>query len=440
MRRIALGFAAVLLLTAAARRHAVVPPPFVNLDLDRSLVVTDQAVISGMTLERTLQALINRAGVTQTPLALYRQWLDTQNPKPGMFLADAPHCDDFITNAVPSFNGFARRCPTPEGSLAMSDPFTAHEYTTTGVINRFDQTPADGSNCGQYRIVFARTSGAAAGTKLEIIFEGVLPNPNPSAGIAACRPVAQFWADLTKVDSALDRRALVEKFFFDGIPGFAPLVTPENFNNGGRVRNKHRDPSSGEVPRFYQFVVEKRCTNGDCKLFMQPDVVENAPHPGLYNASLNTPLGAEFRDEFIRQIPTLALRDINYYLDFPKKYDVGETTPPDSVAFGSQAYFQSINSQAGKDFDARVRQELARVKSTLTPLDLLIRADTQFCGGCHLGRIPVGDGLTFPAAVGDSHVAPGSISPALRDVFGPSRAKALSNFLVNGTPPPAHMN
>jgi len=228
MKRAALVLVAFVLLAAAARRRAVSPPAVapVNIVIERSMVITDQAVIEGITLERTLKALIDRAGVSMTPLQLYRQWFDTQNPKPGMFIADAPHCDDFITDGKPSFNGYLRRCPTPEGILATSDPFTAHEYRTLAVINRFDQTPADGSNCGQYRIIFERKSQSDPRAKLDIIFEGILPNPTPTAGIYACRGAAQFWADLSKVDSPLERRARVEQFFFDGISGYQPLLMP----------------------------------------------------------------------------------------------------------------------------------------------------------------------------------------------------------------------
>src|SRR5689334_16263845 len=130
MKRVASLAVAVLLLTAAAHRRSVAPPaaPDVTISIPRSLVITDADVIGGFTFQRVLQALITRAGLQQTPLQLYQQWFDTQNPKPGMVIADAPHCDDFITNGKPSFNGFVRRCPTLEGSLAMSDPFTANEY------------------------------------------------------------------------------------------------------------------------------------------------------------------------------------------------------------------------------------------------------------------------------------------------------------------------
>ena len=179
----------------SARHRAVAPPaaPDPDVNFRRSLVITRPEVINGFDFERVLQTLIERSGATTTPLELYRQWFDTQNPKPGLAVADAPHCDDFITDGRPSFNGFPRRCPSPEGRLATTEPFAAHDYIPIGVTNRFDLAPADGSNCGQYRIVFAKTT-VSPGDKLHIIFEGVLPNPNPAAGIARCRPVAHSGA------------------------------------------------------------------------------------------------------------------------------------------------------------------------------------------------------------------------------------------------------
>jgi len=445
MKRAAVPVLCFVFLVAATRRRAVAPPTVgpVNIVINRSMVLTDPAVIDGITLQRVLEALIDRAGVNMTPLDLYKQWFDTQNPKPGMFVADAPHCDDFITDGKPSFNGYVRRCPTPEGILATTDPFLAHDYVTLGVINRFDQTPADGSNCGQYRIIFERRDHNVATSKVDVIFEGVLPNPNPPAGIFACRAVAQYWADLSNVDSALERRTRVERFFFDGIPGFEPLLMQEHLTNGGRVRNKHVTSAHAGIPRFYQFLVEKRCSGSNCRLVMQPDVLENATFGALYDASLDTPYGTQFREEFIRAIPTLALKDINYYVNFSKQALLVESDPSDdfiTFAAGPPYGHGVATSQAGKDFDARVRAELARIGSTLTPQQLTARADTQHCTGCHLGGTPIGDGMLFPRASNDSHVTPSGMSQALQDVFAPNRAKILRDFLMFGTPPPVHVN
>ena len=176
--------AAVVLLSVGARHRVVTPPGSIPLDVHRSLVLTDLNDTVGFTLQRVLQALITDSGATDTtPLSMYRQWFDTQNPKPGLAMADAPHCDDFMTNGMPSFNGFPRRCPTPEGPLAASNPFATKtvvggDYTPMGVINRFDLTPADGSNCGRYRIIFANTTKHPPFEKLHIMFDAVLPNSN----------------------------------------------------------------------------------------------------------------------------------------------------------------------------------------------------------------------------------------------------------------------
>ncbi len=100
-----------------------------------------------------------RSGIPSvTSAQLYRQWLDTQNPKPGLADPASPHCDDFLKGGQPSFNDFPRRCPTPEANLA-SQPYFNGEYVPIGLTNRFDLAPPNGSNCGEYRLVFARVPG-----------------------------------------------------------------------------------------------------------------------------------------------------------------------------------------------------------------------------------------------------------------------------------------
>ena len=393
MRKFALLLGCLLL--TAARRRAVLPPPApkpITIDFRRSLVVTDPAILDAFDFQRVLQTLIDRSGATATtPLSLYRQWFDTQNPKPGLSVADAPHCDDFITDGKPSFNGFPRRCPTPEGALATSDPFTAHDYTPIGITNRFDLTPPDGANCGQYRIIFAKTTSTPI-NKLHIIFEPVLPKPNPSAGAAGCRAVAQFWADLSSVDSPSERGARIEHFFFDGIDGFAPVLKPEHFAGPGRIRTLQTAPTA--QTRFYQFHLRK----DGARLLVVPGLLENLPYGALYNANASTALGAEFRQFFISQVATLAIRDVNgFYDEIPDKYLMVESSPdPGFPQFASDAAFnQARTTPDGKAFGDAITAELLRVGSSLKLPDLLVRADIQNCHGCHLGRVPVGERVDF---------------------------------------------
>jgi hypothetical protein len=97
-------------------------------------------------------------------------------------------------------------------------------------------------------------------------------------------------------------------------------------------------------------------------------------------------------------------------------------------------------------FRAQIDAELKRIGSTLTVNDLMTRADLQNCHGCHLGNVPVGEGVVFPPSFAGTHVderrTPNGtfmISPALRDVFAPNRVKILTDFLA-GRPMPVHSN
>jgi hypothetical protein len=447
MRKLALILACCLLLTAARHRAIAPPAPPRGIDVARSLVITDPAILDGFDFERVMTTLTS--GTSTTPLALYRQWFDTQNPKPGLAAADAPHCDDFITNGKPSFNGFPRRCPTPEGILATTDPFTAHDYIPIGITNRFDLAPSDGTNCGQYRIIFAKTT-VRTGEKLHIILEPVLPNPNPAAGIAGCRAVAQYWADLSAVDSMSERRARLEHFFFDGIDGFAPVLRAAHFVTGaGRIRTLQAQPNApGGIGRFYQFQLQQ----DESRLLVVPGLLENLPYGSLYNAASNQPLGAEYRQFFISQIATLAIRDVNGFFDrISEKYLLHESHPEDQpLAFASDVAFNAgANTPDGQAFRAAITAELQRIGSTITINDLLTRADLQNCHGCHVGGPPVGEGVTFPPGIAATHiderqttvngVTRFTISPALRDVFAPNRAKILGDFL-GGRPLPVHSN
>ena len=438
----------------AARHRAVRPPaatPAITIDTARSLVITDPAILSSFDLQRVLQALIDRARATSTtPLSLYRQWFDTQNAKPGLAVADAPHCDDFITDGKPSFNGFPRLCPTPEGVLAASDPFTAHDYTPIGITNRFDLTPVDGSNCGQYRIIYAKTTSSPA-SKLHIIFEPTLRNPNPSAGAEGCRAVAQFWADLSNVASADERRARIEKFFFDGIDGFDPVLLPSRFVPGsGGIRTAQNQPQT--LTRFYQFHLQQ---NGS-RLLVVPGLLSNFAYGPLFNANVPLPAGPDFRQFFVSQVQNLAIRDVNgFFDDIPDKYLMTESASDNTeLTFAASAsYFPGLSTAEGQAFKTALTTELQRVGSTIAIIDVLNRADLQNCHGCHFGGalnvtgpIPIGEGVLFPlASAGGTHVdetmdnGKFAISAALRDVYAPNRARILIDFL-NRKPLPAHSN
>ena len=435
---------AVVLLAGATRRRAVAPPA--HLDPRRSLVVTDVAILDGFPFERVMNAIVARSGTRTSAIRLYQQLFDTQNAKPGLVAANVPHCDDFKVDGKPAFNGLPRRCPTDEGAFAKLDPFIGNDHIPLAIVNRFDLAPSDGSNCGEYRIVFARKTSSLV-DRLHFIFEAVLPNPDPSKGLAGCRPVAQFWADLSAVSSISERRARLDRFFFTGLDGFRPVFDPDHYSaaSGGGIRTMH---NSKRVlgNRFYQFRLAKR---GD-QLIAEPDVLPNMPLGRFFDATDESPLAQRFRDAFVANVKNLAIPDENrFFMNLPREFLVAESNPGESeldVVF-EIPFLTSLLTPEGFKFSARISAELRKVGSDLSPADIVTRANQVSCTGCHFFRGNVqGDGsnrgIEFYQHISESFTEPGeagprfAISRTMRDTFIPHRMEVLRQFLVSGAPAP----
>ena len=442
---------AIVLLAGGARRRAA-PPSAADLVLDarRSFVVTDLAILDGFSFERVMNAIVARSGTRTTAIHLYQQLFDTQNAKPGLVAPDASHCDDFLTDGKPSFNGLPRRCPTPEGALATTNPFVSSDHIPLALINRFDLAPVNGSNCGQYRIVFAKRSDSPF-DRLHFIFEGVLPNPTPSAGIAGCRPVAEFWADLSNVNSISERRARLDRFFFTGLDGFEPVIDAGHYSaaSGGGIRTMHN--SGGPLRnRFYQFTLEKRGND----LLAQPDLLDNSPFGHFFDATDQTPVARRFRDAFVRNVRDLSIRDENlFFMNIPREFLLVESNPGRSetdVIF-EIPFVRSLLTPEGFAFSTRISAELLKAGSNLSSIDVVRRAQRLSCAGCHFFRGNVGEGadatgtaplgVEFYQQISESFTEPGEagprfvISKTMRDVFIPHRMQILQSFLKTGAPP-----
>ena len=207
------------------------------VDPRRSLAVTDQSILAPFSLNAVMNQLVAQNGGTGfTSSQLFRQLWDTQNPAPGQpDLAGGAHC----TDNGGTLNGFPYPCRTTEGQqappMALINPSS---YFPIGLFNRFDLAPADGANCGEYRIVYAKNT-ASSGRNF-IIFEAVLPNPRTDLKLEGCRPVAQFWANLSTNSSASSRSAALKSFYFTGLAGFSPVIHMNNYGNNstgaGQVR------------------------------------------------------------------------------------------------------------------------------------------------------------------------------------------------------------
>lgn len=394
----------------------------VTIDPRRSLAVTDVALQSQFTLAAVLNQLAAQSQMPGlTGLQLFQQLWDTQNTAAAGVTA-ARHCDA----EGGTLNSFPYSCRA-EGATATSPTSL---FSIVGVYNRFDLASPDGSDCGEYRMVFARNDGKRA----FIIFEAVLANPDRFDGVFGCRPVESFWAQLTSVADPAARAAMLHDFFFQGLPNFGPVISVDNYGRFGSSRQ-------GQV-RVNQFVQTpwelhefKLLRTTSTTVQFVPVTVKVNPFGDLFRDGGTHPRTAAFQQFFPSQVQKLALADINRFdMATTDSFNAGESN------VNTTGNYTTTFSTTGA-FAGAIRAELTRIGSALTPANIVARAQALSCAGCHQlsNGADLGGGLTWPSSAGFVHSTEfqeagpdGSrfrVSPALTDVFLPNRANILRAFL-----------
>jgi hypothetical protein len=380
------------------------------------------------TVLNAILALSDAPGQTATDL--YQRLWDTQRTAAnGVFKeAFAPHCNDAGTTV----NGFPVDCPRTEGDLATGSPDV--QFRPVALFNRFDLAPIDGSHCGEYRIIYAMqgVSGRAF-----VIFEAQLPNPNPECGLEACRAVAQLWQGLPALDSAALGAAL-QSFYFTGLAGFRPVIHPQNYGfpgasgpSGGQIRvNMFKDSINWQLREFH---LDRGCTGAVCRMFPKPVTDKNNPFGNLFNSSSPLALAGDFQADFINRVPGLAAPTVmGITMTTPDLFNSGQST---SQNFGAPDTYTSAFASgggAGSPFGQQIQAKLTSIGSPLTPANIVARAPSQSCAGCHelATGLNLGGGLTFPLSQGFVQVNEnGGLSSALTGTFLPHRANVLAVFL-----------
>jgi mono/diheme cytochrome c family protein len=189
---------------------------------------------------------------------------------------------------------------------------------------------------------------------------------------------------------------------------------------------------------------------------MKPDVLENTIFGGLFDARVTTPQAIAFREDFVKQVKTLVIPNVNLYtLNIPAQFLVPDTQPTleDEQPGFITAFTEGLSTTAGLAFRDAIEAESRKAGSTLGANLILTRVVTQNCAGCHFGGIPVGDGINFPLAIRDfqqvteDQVITGeggpesrfAISGAMSQVFIPHRMQILRDYLATGKAP-VHSN
>lgn len=438
----------------------------VELDARRSLVITEQPMLKKFSFKRVMKQLVRQSDVRGLKAKeLFQQWWDTQNPEAEARFSGGVHCDDQVDAELgPVLNGFPYSCrPAPaEGSQATCNPFRDAdcEYVPVGLFNRFDLAQEDGGSCGEYRIVFAKQSGTE--DKLDrnlIIFEAAMPNPYPWAGLRGCRPIVGFWAALSAEDNMKKRARMLERFYFKGLGhGIPPVVHVSHYGDNedglGQVRtNQFMQRDTGEfVWSLREFKLRQTCEQKQkkhkkrgrhgrkyCSLAFVPDTNKLNPYGPLFAPTATHAKQDEFQSFFVSQVGALAADSVEgISLQMDDRFNSAQ-----SQASGSTETDYLVQFEGGGDLADAIQYELDAVGSDLEPVDIVARAQTQSCAGCHRlsNERDLGDGLTWPSSLGFTHISERdieevdgtyrfAISEALTGTFLPARLEVMQDFLL----------
>jgi hypothetical protein len=335
----------------------------------------------------------------------------------------------------------------------LLNPASPDGLKPIGLFNRLDLAPADWSDCGEHRIVYA-----AAGKLIFLIFEAKLPNPNPAAGKQGCRAVAQRWADASNA-AVNQRNKLLDEFYYTGLPGFRSVV---DFLNYGSFLGQVRTNILGQGPwQLREFRVLPVTTG---QIAFLPGPVASNPLSGFYRDNpIGIPLEQSERAAFQSQFQAVYQNNLR---------SIDETDPAattdaqfrrkliNGLGAGFEFRFNEFqsNAQGGNEMPATAAGTAIKAaipdtwtspvgSRTIAEAELLNRAGAITCGGCHglsAGK-PIGTfnsaPITWPnvAPSGFVHISVQKdgagnhvISQALTDFFIPFR-KAVTEDILNTT-------
>jgi hypothetical protein len=391
-----------------------------KLDERLSIIVTDKASTSAITFTEVMERLA--ADMHVDKLILFQRWWDTANEKIPRGKSDCAinrfcNCETDVLAGLSRRNGFPYQCPRVEGKQSKLDPFKneADGYTAIAFVNRFDLADKQsGANCGEFRIVFARNSGFKDELDRNlIIFEALVPNPDPKTGVdkdgpfaklAGCRPIVEFWLNLSNPEmSTAARGKALHDFFLKGLPKDSIAEGLPKDDIGRIVDASHYagGPCSGQI-RTNQFMqgnwtLREFKTDGDS---IVPATVKSNPGNDLFSSfASEDPRKREIEDYLVTEDALNNIRGIGSQTDAAGERSVftfafGLTTAElDHLnSFDSMAQkpdhgdivkaFEDCGGSTRCPLGERITAEL----DTASPLNadiILNRIRTQTCAGCH---------------------------------------------------------
>lgn len=427
----------------------------------QSLIVVDGDTLTAadFSFERTIDALVNTSGMSGS----------TSTVDLAETLLSGLSATSF-TNPISSVTSPSEHRQGAEASLTGQN--LLDDMHPIALVNRFDLAPNDGSNCGEYRMIYSGL-GPSFGSPFLLIFESVLPNPTPSAGLAACAPVVQMWHDLSNPSlTATQRAGILEDFYYSGIATFDPVVTFAHYGLPlGQVRSNMflqppwqlREWQSGFVTNGTTTVPEfSPVTVKDNPLV---EYFDETPSTGGHFGSFPNPVPSGFSSNqtaFVSHytndvIPNLVAFELgggspssscdivnSIAAGFDDTFNEGESNAePGTVLSASEDDHVLVKSAS---FQSSVSGAIPGAASGLTVDQVMERGLAMTCAGCHelSGNADLGNGATWPSGpfrfvhVEDFGAIPGpgtnsGLSNLLTQCFLPAREANMMGFLCEST-------
>ncbi len=377
----------------------------------RSLIETNIQLLAPLTMRDTLSLIATNSGLLATPELthnlLFNLYNDAANDVfPGLDPA-IPHRNCSSPDYQAILNNYPYQCPRSfgEGSMAegsLTSAAAMSGWTGLALVNRLDLAPADGSHCGEQRLIVGRTQ---APTRDLVIFEAQIPNPTPGDP-CGCEPLATFWDNLSTINSVATRQGELGLAFFFGHPtlaaaGFGPFMSANNMSIGtGQVRTNNFSQGPWTLR-------ENKLLGWNGIMFPIPFPDAANPHAPLLADGSTDPRAAACKQDFLNTIPSLLTND-------PNLMAVNVSHPcldGESPNNGSQGNYDThVDPGTSPVFHAQIQSVLTSLGSTLTPNDIARRATfAGSCIGCHQemqGSFQqLGQGVSAPASLGFVHVS-----------------------------------
>jgi hypothetical protein len=344
---------------------------------------------------------------------------------------------------------FDDRSEASELSAAdMLDDASPSAMKPLALFNRFDLAPENWSHCGEHRIVYGRTrvDPSSPSDRFLLIFEAMVPNPDPEAGAAGCRRVAEFWAGLAGMPE-IDQAAALSGFYYEAVTGHAdgdltePVVSFRHYGGDGGRGQVRANAFMDQPWQLREWLTQLTFAGEGPTLAFVPTTVKDNPLAQLFRDDIsgdaellngNVPAAVEnLHGDFIQALtasigPRLMSEGTLQHQQLARgiedgAYDLGDAPVTEdmillhTIGLGNEDRFnehQSI-SQGPPDVPGEPAGSSVAVTELLSQIGgmpnpevaaqsgetLLNRARAGSCGGCHMTASRSGGGFFAPPGV-----------------------------------------